>query len=157
MMKNSSCRGEGGFSHQKAQESGITPQKHFSQAGCGSGSAWIRIYFTCWIWIQKKKNFKKKARKLLIHAILFNFKVNLHKAPFFYDCRKLFMSLFFSKFVKLDPDSHGSAFSLPPGSRSAFRKTGGSGSRSAKNECGSTALRLCRFWCPLGSMWRRPR
>ena len=42
------------------------------------------------------------------------------------------MRLFFSKFVKLDldPDPHGSAFILPPGS----------GSGSAKNECGSTAL-----------------
>ena len=48
------------------------------------------------------------------------------------------MSLFFTKFVKLDPDPHGSAFILPPGSGSAFRKTAGSG--SAKNECGSTAL-----------------
>ena len=42
------------------------------------------------------------------------------------------MSLFFTKFVKLDPDLHGSAFILPPGSGSAFRKTAGSGSGSAK-------------------------
>ena len=56
----------------------------------------------------------------------------------FYDYRKLFMSLFFTKFVKLDPDPHGSALILPPGSGSAFRKTAGSG--STKNECGSTAL-----------------
>ena len=48
------------------------------------------------------------------------------------------MSLFFSKFVKLDPDPHGSAFILPTGSGSTFRKTAGSG--SAKKECGSTAL-----------------
>ena len=47
---------------------------------------------------------------------------------------------FFTKFVKQDPDPHGSAFILPPGSGSgsAFRKAAGSG--SAKNECGSTAL-----------------
>ena len=38
------------------------------------------------------------------------------------------MSLFFTKFVKLDPDPQ----------ESAFRKTAESG--SAKNECGSTAL-----------------
>ena len=38
------------------------------------------------------------------------------------------MSYFFTKFVKLDPDLHGSAFILTPGSG------------SAKNECGSTAL-----------------
>ena len=45
---------------------------------------------------------------------------------------------FFTKSVKLDPDPHGYAFILPPGSGSAFRKTTGSG--SAKNECGSSAL-----------------
>ena len=52
------------------------------------------------------------------------------------------MSLFFTKFDKLDPDPdpHGSAFILPPGSGSAFIKTAGSG--SAKNECGSTAMAL---------------
>ena len=81
-------------------------------------------------------------------AILFNFKskfaqssiVSYFRVIFyvFYDYRKLFMSLFFTKFVKLDPDPHGSALILPPGSGSAFRKT--AGSRSAKNECGSTAL-----------------
>ena len=62
------------------------------------------------------------------------------------------MSLFFTKFVKLDPDPHGSAFILPPGSGSAFRKTAGSG--SAKNECGSAALILTHFPVPFHrGMW----
>ena len=38
------------------------------------------------------------------------------------------MSLFFTRFVQLDPDPHGSAIILPPRSGSAFRKTAGSGS-----------------------------
>ena len=50
------------------------------------------------------------------------------------------MSLFFTKFVKLDPDPHGFAFILPSGSGSAFKKSAGSG--SAKNEFGSTALKV---------------
>ena len=48
------------------------------------------------------------------------------------------MSLFFTNFVMLDPDRHGSTFILPPGFRSAFRKT--VGSRAANNKCGSIAL-----------------
>ena len=53
---------------------------------------------------------------MLITAILFNFKskfaqssiVSYFRVIFyvFYDYRKLFMSLFFTKFVKLDPDPH---------------------------------------------------
>ena len=66
----------------------------------------------------------EKGKKLLITAILFNFKskfaqssiVSYFRVIFyvFYDYRKLFMSLFFTKFVKLDPDPHGFAFILPP-------------------------------------------
>ena len=48
------------------------------------------------------------------------------------------MISFSPKFVNLDSDPHGSAFILPPGSGPAFSKT--PGSRSANNECGSTAL-----------------
>ena len=53
------------------------------------------------------------------------------------NCIQLAQSFIFSYF-KLDPDLHGFAFILPPGSGSACRKTAGSG--SAKKECGSTAL-----------------
>ena len=51
---------------------------------------------------------------MLITAILFNFKSKLAQSSIvsyfrvisyvFYDYRKLFMSLFFTQFVKLDPD-----------------------------------------------------
>ena len=78
----------------------------------------------------------------------------LHCFLLLFILRLLFMSLFFTKFVKLDPDSHGSAFILPPGSGYAFRKTAGSG--SAKNECGSTAL-IQTSVAALGFLfWRRP-
>ena len=46
---------------------------------------------------------------------------------YFYDYRKLFMSLFFTKFVKLDPDPHSEKLLDPD---------------PQKNECGSTALLL---------------
>ena len=49
-----------------------------------------------------------------------------------YGIRKLFTSLFLKKFINLDPDTHGSAFILTPGSGSAFRKTAGSGPDSQK-------------------------
>ena len=108
--------------------------------GCGSGSALILPPGSG----SRKKNFsnknRKKAKKLLITTgtVLLNFLskfaqssiVSYFRVIFyvFYDYRKLFMRLFFTKFVKLDPDPHGSGFILPPGSVSAFRKTAGSGS-----------------------------
>ena len=80
---------------------------------------------------------RKKARNVLITAILFNFKskfahssiVSYFRVIFFlfYDYRTLFTSLFLTKFVKLDPDSH-SFYLLDTDPQ--------------KSECGSTALVL---------------
>ena len=94
---------------------------------CGSGSRRDNL---------SNKN-RKKARNVLITAILFNFKskfahssiVSYFRVIFFlfYDYRTLFTSLFLTKFVKLDPDSH-SFYLLDTDPQ--------------KSECGSTALVL---------------
>ena len=63
----------------------------------------------------------EKGKKLLITAILFNFKSKFAQSSIVFLLQsnllcilRPFMSLFFTKFVKLDPDPHGFAFILPP-------------------------------------------
>ena len=66
--------------------------------GCGSGSAWIRHSCSSWIWIliQERKNIKQKLKKCK----------KIGKNCNFIQIFKIFIRLFFTNLLYLDPDLH---------------------------------------------------